>query len=223
MLNRLRRGCLGLCRRRLPPGSDRTLAHRSGLGASAATRVAAASCGLAAALPVGPAAAWRHAGLVLATALFGSAALPALAADPPPKGRAPRPPDLAILQRSESVNGVKQIGVFGAKADPQRPGLWSVQVWEETNDRVTIATDRIRCSTTAPMRITCSSSLMLVRELNPGGVIHPSNRLDHLIWWAVCHPSLAGRDPAGLGDEARRLGYSGQLPERQEQLQAPRP
>jgi menaquinone-specific isochorismate synthase len=34
---------------------------------------------------------------------------------------------------------------------------------------------------------------------------------------------LAGRDPAGLVEEARRLGYSGQLPERQERLQAPGP
>lgn len=128
-----------------------------------------------------------------------------------------------ILQRSESVNGLKRVGVFGAKPDPQQPGLWSVQVWEETNDRVTIATDRVRCSVTAPMRITGAGGQLLVRELNPGGAIHPANRLDHLIWWAVCHPPLAGRDPAGLVEEARRLGYSGQLPERQEQLQAPRP
>lgn len=128
-----------------------------------------------------------------------------------------------ILLRSESVNGAKQIGVYGAKADSQRPGLWSVQVWEETGDRVTIATDRIGCSATAPMRITGSGSQLLVRALNPGGLIYPANRLDHLIWWAVCHPPLAGRDPAGLGAEARRLGYSGQLQETQQLLTAPRP
>jgi hypothetical protein len=165
----------------------------------------------------------RLLGLALAGACLGGSAVPARSADDPASTRAPRPPDLVILLRSESVNGEKQIGVFGAKADPQRPGLWSVQVWEETNDRVTIATDRIGCTTTAPMRITGSGSQLLVRELNPGGVIYPANRLDHLIWWAVCHPSLAGRDPAGLGAEARRLGYSGQLQERQQQLQAPRP
>lgn len=155
--------------------------------------------------------------------LLSGVALPVAAAEPPASTRAPRPPDLVILQRNESVNGEQQIGLFGVKADPLRPGLWSVQVWEETRDRVTIATDRIGCSVAAPMRITGSGSQLLVRELNPGGAIYPANRLDHLIWWAVCHPSLAGRDPAGLAAEARRLGYSGQLQERQQQLQAPRP
>ena len=171
----------------------------------------------------GPASAVRLAGLALAGAALGGGALPAWAAETPASTRAPRPPDLVILLRSESVNGEKLIGVFGAKADPQRPGLWSVQVWEETEERITIATDRIGCSAASPMRITGSGSQLLVRELNPGGLIHPTNRLDHLIWWAVCHPSLAGRDPAGLAAEARRLGYSGLLQERQQQLQAPRP
>ncbi len=168
-------------------------------------------------------AARRLAGLVLAAASLSSGALSASAADDPAAAsRAPRPADLVILLRSQSVNGEKQVGVFGAKADPQRPGMWSVQVWEETDDRVTVATDRVGCSPTAPLRITGSGSQLLVRELNPGGAIHPSNRLDHLIWWSVCHPAQAGRDPAGLGAEARRLGYSGQLQETQQVLQAPR-
>lgn len=162
------------------------------------------------------------AGLLLAGTGLGGTVLPARSADPPASPRAPRPPDLVILLRSDSVNGEKQIGVFGAKADPRSPGLWSVQVWEETNDRVTIATDRISCSPTAPLRTTGTSSQLLVRTLNPGGTIHPANRLDHLIWWAVCHPAFAGRDPAGLAAEARRLGYSGQLQESQQVLQAPR-
>lgn len=164
----------------------------------------------------------RLLGLALAGACLACGAPSARSAETPAATRAPRPSDLVILLRSESVNGEKQIGVFGAKADPQRPGLWSVQVWEETDDRVTIATDRIGCSATAPMRITGSGSQLLVRELNPGGVIHPANRLDHLIWWAVCHPSQAGRDPASLAAEARRLGYSGALQERQQVLQVPR-
>ncbi|MFM7086375.1 MAG: hypothetical protein ACKOXO_05210 [Cyanobium sp.] len=144
------------------------------------------------------------------------------ATDPPPAAaRAPRPADLVILQRRSSVHGEQEVGVFGARPDPLQPDLWSVQVWEESDDRVTIATDRIRCSPQAPMRITGTASRLLVRELNPGGAIHASNRLDHLIWWAVCHPSLAGRDPAGLTPEARRLGLSGTLPERQEIVPAP--
>ena len=73
------------------------------------------------------------------------------------------------------------------------------------------------------MRITGSGSQLLVRELNPGGVIYPANRLDHLIWWAICYPQLAGRDPAGLGAEARRLGFSGQLQEEQQLLRVPVP
>lgn len=166
------------------------------------------------------AAAWLS-GLALAGGSLGGSALPARSGDDPAATRAPRPADLVILQRSQSVNGDRQVGVFGAKADPQRPGLWSVQVWEETDERITIATDRIGCSATAPMRITGSGSRLLVRELNPGGAIHPANRLDHLIWWAVCHPSLAGRDPAGLAAEARRLGYSGQLQEQQQVLRSP--
>ncbi len=194
----------------------RLLACRCGLlqakGSGSWSWSAPASAALAAGL----------AGLALAGSSLGGTGLPARSAETPASTRAPRPPDLVILQRSESVNGVKQIGVFGAKADPRSPGMWSVQVWEETNDRVTIATDRISCSPTAPLRTTGSGSQLLVRELNPGGAIHPANRLDHLIWWAVCHPAFAGRDPAGLAAEARRLGYSGQLQESQQVLQAPR-
>lgn len=149
---------------------------------------------------------------------------PATAAEPAGGvERAPQPADLRILMRRDSVNGQERIGVYGAKADPKVANLWSVQVWVETRDRVTIATDRIRCDPAAPLRITGSGGRVLVRQLNPGGAIHLSNRLDHLIWWAVCHPSQAGRDPAELTGEARRLGYSGQLPESQEVLSMPLP
>jgi hypothetical protein len=158
--------------------------------------------------------------LVAASGLPGR---PAAAEDTIGDRRPPRPADLVILETTASVNGEKQIGVYGAKADPRPGGLWSVQVWEETRDRVTIATDRIGCSPTAPLRITGADGRLLVRQLNPGGPIHTTNRLDHLIWWAVCQPTLAGRDPAGLGAEARRLGYSGQLQEGQQVLRAPRP
>ncbi|MFM7313895.1 MAG: hypothetical protein ACKO0M_12140 [Cyanobium sp.] len=160
--------------------------------------------------------------LVLGAGLIASGlSVPAGAA--PAAAAVPRPVDLVILMRSESVQGEKQVGVYGIKADPRGSGLWSVQVWEETDGRVVIATDRIGCSTTAPMRITGSGGRLLVRQLNPGGAIHLANRLDHLIWWAVCQPSFAGRDPSTLGPEARRLGYSGQLQEEQQVLRAPGP
>lgn len=173
----------------------------------------------------------RGAGGWLLTALLVAAQLPLLllpvvrplrAAEPAADAeRAPRPPDLQILLRRQSVNGEEQIGIYGAKADPRLAGLWSVQVWEETSDRVTIATDRIRCEAANPLRITGGGGQVLMRQLNPGGPIFPSNRLDHLIWWAVCHPPLAGKDPETLAAEARRLGYSGLIPEQQQLLQGP--
>jgi hypothetical protein len=160
--------------------------------------------------------------LLAGTLLQGMAGSVNAAQDPPPPdSRAPRPAGLVILLRTESVLGSRQIGVFDARSDPRQPGLWSVQVWEETRDRVTISTDRIGCTTTAPLRITGTGRQLLVRQLNPGGAIHDASRLDHLIWWAVCHPELAGRDPAGLRAEARRLGFDGRLREQQDVVLAP--
>ncbi len=140
----------------------------------------------------------------------------------PPDAKAPRPAGLVILQDKITREGPVAIGVFDAKADPRMPGTWSVQIWEEKSDRVTIATDKIRCGPEGPMRVTGTATRLIVRELNPGGPITPSNRLDHLIWWAVCVPAQAGRDPATLGTLARSLGYSGQLVEREEVLVVPR-
>ncbi|MFZ0407058.1 MAG: hypothetical protein WAM11_02980 [Cyanobium sp.] len=149
---------------------------------------------------------------------------PAAAADnpPPADARAPRPADLVILQEWVTREGPQSIGVYGIKVDPLMPDNRSVQVWQEQLDRVTIATDKIRCSPQGPMRVTGTANRLIVRELNPGGPITQANRLDHLIWWAVCVPAQAGKDPAGLGALARSLGYSGQLIEREEVLVAPR-
>lgn len=52
--------------------------------------------------------------------------------------------------------------------------------------------------------------------------ITPANRLDHQIWWAACFPEQAGKNPATLGQEARRLGFSGSLVEREEVVPRPR-
>jgi hypothetical protein len=142
------------------------------------------------------------------------AAAPAAAED----ARKPRPPGLLILQEKVSMEGTQVIGVFAATADPSVPGLWSVRVWDERRDQVFVATDKVRCSPDAPMRITGQGGQVFMRELNPGGPITRANRLDHLIWWAVCHPEQAGKDPAGLSAVARSLGYPGTLPEREQIL-----
>jgi hypothetical protein len=60
-----------------------------------------------------------------------------------------------------------------------------------------------------------------VRQLNPGGAITPTNRIDHLIWWAVCHPELAQQDPAGLRSKALELGYSTHLQESEQRVPQP--
>ncbi len=156
--------------------------------------------------------------------LFAGGLPPAMAAqNPPPEdAKAPRPADLVILQERISREGLQSIGVYGIKADPLMPDNWRVQIWQEQPDRVTIATDKIRCSPSGPMRVTGTATRLIVRELNPGGPITAANRVDHLIWWAVCVPAQAGKDPATLGALARSLGYSGQLIEREEVLVAPR-
>ncbi len=161
---------------------------------------------------------------LMALALLPAVLAPATAAEnpAPPDAKAPRPAGLVILQEKLTREGPVAVGVFGAKADPLMPGTWSVQIWEEKLDRVTIATDKIRCGPQEPMRVTGTASRLIVRELNPGGPITSSNRLDHLIWWAVCVPAQAGKDPATLGALARSLGYSGQLVEREEVLVVPR-
>jgi len=138
-----------------------------------------------------------------------------------PEGRPQRPAGFVLLEERSSFDGMRAVGVFGARPDPGQEGLWRVQLWEEVRDRVTIATDKVSCRPGAPLRITGRSRTLIVRELNPGGAITPANRLDHQIWWAVCHPTLAGRDPATLGPEARRLGFDGRLIEREQILPLP--
>jgi hypothetical protein len=146
-----------------------------------------------------------------AVALAAAIAAPALAGGPE------RPPGFLLLEERPSLEGLRVVGVFGAVAEP-KPGLWRVQVWEQLRERVTISTDKVNCSTTAPLRIPGRGRHPVVRELNPGGTITPANRLDHLIWWAVCHPEQAGRDPATLAAQARQLGFDGLLPEREQVL-----
>jgi hypothetical protein len=147
--------------------------------------------------------------------LLAGGSLPVAAVEFPNAENAPsRPADLLVLQQRSGPEGPSLLGVFGAVSDPVLPGLWRVKLWQERIGRVTVSGDVVRCDPAAPMRISGEGRQQILRELNPGGLITPANRLDHLVWWAVCVPRQAGVDPALLGPEARRLGYSGRLQER---------
>ncbi|MCP9930910.1 hypothetical protein KBY82_08940 [Cyanobium sp. AMD-g] len=146
---------------------------------------------------------------------------PAAAQDDSRSNAESRPKGFKVLLDRVTHRGREVVGVYGQVSEPSQPGMWRVQVWEELDDRVTVATDKIGCSPTSPLRITGSARRLVIRELNPGGVITPANRLDHLMWWAVCVPEQAGKDPASLGPLARQLGYSGRLPEREQVVLGP--
>lgn len=148
-------------------------------------------------------------------------AWPAAAQDDSRSNAESRPPGFKVLLDKVTHRGREVVGVYGLVPEPAQPGMWRVQVWEELDDRVTVATDKIGCSLSSPMRITGTARRLIIRELNPGGVITPANRLDHLMWWAVCVPAQAGKDPASLGPLARQLGYSGRLPEREQVVLGP--
>jgi hypothetical protein len=124
-----------------------------------------------------------------------------------------RPVGLIVLDERPSQKGLRVLGLYGPKADATSPDLWRVQLWQQQGNDATVRTDTVRCSLTAPMRLTNEGGRWLLRELNPGGVITPANRVDHLVWWATCHPQQAGKDPATLQSLARQLGYSGTLRE----------
>ncbi len=146
---------------------------------------------------------------------------PAAAQDDSRSNAESRPKGFKVLLDRVTHRGREVVGIYGLVSEPNQPGMWRVQVWEELDERVTVATDKIGCSPTSPLRITGSARRLVIRELNPGGVITPANRLDHLMWWAVCVPEQAGKDPASLGPLARQLGYSGRLPEREQVVIGP--
>ena len=129
-----------------------------------------------------------------------------------------RPPGLLLLQERPGLGGKQAIGVYGAVADAKVPGLWRIKLWDEQPTSVKVRSETIRCTPSAPMRVTSDGANFFVRELNPGGEITPANRIDHLVWWATCFPEQAGKDPAGLGPLARQLGYSGSLRESEQIL-----
>ena len=129
-----------------------------------------------------------------------------------------RPADLVVLREWGTIEGVHLIGVHGVKPDPNDATARTIVVWVESPTGVELAVDNLRCSASAPMRLTKRGNALLIKELNPGGQVTDANRLDHKIWWAACFPEQAGKDPATLQVLARQLGYSGQLIEQQQVL-----
>jgi hypothetical protein len=173
---------------------------------------AGSSSGLAAVSRSGSTAGRRGPTLAIAgvaALLVGPGAAP-LRAEP-----ATRPPDLLVLQERTTVRGPETIGVYGRLPEPDQPGRWRVRVWRESLDRLVLDSEAIDCRPGSATRIGSVDRRVVVRTLNPGGLITPANRLDHLIWWATCFPEQAGRDPSRLADEARRLGFDGLRPEQQ--------
>jgi hypothetical protein len=138
----------------------------------------------------------------------------ALAQAAPPE----RPPGLVVLEERPSTEGLRVLGVYEVRPDPADADVRRVQLWQQQGHELRLSTDTLNCSATAPLRMTREGNRWIVRQLNPGGVVTPANRIDHLVWWAVCHPEQAGRDPAELGDRARQLGYSGGLRESEQVL-----
>jgi len=132
-----------------------------------------------------------------------------------------RPKTLVLLSERIVPGGKQATGVYAIEPDPAFPDVKRVKVWLELPNDMQVRNETIRCSAKAPMRVTTDGRELIVRQLNPGGVITPANRLDHLIWWAVCHPELAKQDPAALRPQALALGYSGHLQESEQRLPQP--
>ena len=132
-----------------------------------------------------------------------------------------RPPTLLLLSERLVPGGKQATGIYAIETDPTFADVKRVKVWLELPNDVQVRTETIRCSPKAPMRVTSDGRDLIVRLLNPGGAITPANRLDHQIWWAVCHPALARQDPAGLRPQALALGYSGHLQESEQRVPQP--
>lgn len=129
-----------------------------------------------------------------------------------------RPRGMVLLMERQVPGGKQALGVYGITPDGQQPGVFRVKVWDEMPNNVLVRNETIRCSKEEPLRVTSDGKRLFVRSLNPGGPITPSNRIDHLVWWATCVPEQAGKDPATLKAVARQLGYSGTLLETEQVL-----
>ena len=136
--------------------------------------------------------------------------------------KAMRPVDLVVLDQRDGAQQYT-LGIFAIIGDPADPELRRFKLWQETADNLVIPSESVNCSREEPLRMTRDTDAIYIRRLNPGGAMNSSTREDHLVWWAACHPDVAGQDPAGLGETARALGYSTQLIESEEVLRLPAP
>ena len=136
--------------------------------------------------------------------------------------KAMRPVDLVVLDQRDGADAYT-LGIFAVKKDPADPELRRFQLWQEYADDLVVPSESVSCSREEPLRMTRDNNAIYIRKLNPGGPLRLSTREDHLVWWAACHPTLAGKEPESLGEQARELGYSTQLIESQEVLRLPAP
>ena len=136
--------------------------------------------------------------------------------------KAMRPVDLVVLDQRDGADAYT-LGIFAINKDPADPELRRFKLWREYADDLVVPSESVSCSREEPLRMTRDNNAIYIRKLNPGGPLRLSTREDHLVWWAACHPTLAGKEPESLGEQARELGYSTQLIESQEVLRLPAP
>jgi hypothetical protein len=129
-----------------------------------------------------------------------------------------RPPGLLILQERTIPYGREVTGIYAIREAGDIPNGKRLKIWQEVVNDVKVRNETLRCDRAAPARITSNGSQLVMLELNPGGFVGNHNRLSHLIWWAACFPEQAGKDPNSLQAIARKLGFSGNLNEREHLL-----
>ena len=134
--------------------------------------------------------------------------------------RASRPADLVVLETRE-LGRPSMLGIFAIEVDSADPDLRRYKLWRESSENLIIPTESVSCSRTEPMRVTRDQSAIYLQRLNPGGLVTAANRENHLVWWAACEPKLAGKDPSGLTEQAKALGFSTLQVESQEVLRLP--
>lgn len=127
-----------------------------------------------------------------------------------------RPAGLVIIENRLTLEGPRVVGVYAVTTDEKDPSLRRIKVWYELPNNVNVRNETIRCAPSGPMRVTPNGTNLMVRELNPGGLISPVNREDHLVWWTSCFPEQGGgKEPSTLRALALKLGFNGNLQEKE--------